>query len=272
MNKENNKYIFGFATILVVIVGTVLAVLSIVLKPFQTENVENERKQNILKAIQIEVSRDEAGENFKKYVQHEVVLNYQAEQIGHKAFDVDIQKEYKTISRAEDRQYPMFICQKAGQEYYVIPLIGTGLWGPVWGFVALQKDANTIYGASFDHKSETPGLGAEITEFSFYNQFVNKKMTNEKGIYTAIQVVKPGSVMLDEHKVDGITGGTLTSVGVEEMLNRTLRVYYQYFHKKGIYIQPIEEKKPELGIVPEAEVEGEEEKVEYLSKEPETIK
>ena len=271
MNKENNGYIFGFATLLVVIVGTILAVLSIVLKPFQTENIENERKQNILKAIQIEVSRDEAGEKFKKYIQQEVVLNYKAEQIGNKAFDVDIQKEYKSISRAEDRQYPLFICQKDGQEYYVIPLIGTGLWGAIWGFVALQKDANTIYGASFDHKSETPGLGAEITEFSFYNQFVNKKMTNEKGVYTAIQVVKPGSVMLDQHKVDGITGGTLTSVGVEEMLNRTLRIYYQYFHKKGIYIQLMEEKKPEQGIGIAAEGEKQEDEVEFLTEEPATI-
>jgi len=240
IDKENNGYAFGFATVLVVLVGVVLAVLSIVLKPFQTENIQNEKKQSILKAIQIEINRDQAGTGFDQYVKEQIVLNYQGEKIGNNAFDIDIQKEYKSIPKMEDRKYPFYICEKEGQSYYVIPLIGTGLWGPVWGFVALKNDGNTLYGAIFNHQSETPGLGAEITEFTFYKQFVDKKIAKSDGTYTSIRVVKPGSITLDEHSIDGITGGTLTSVGVEEMLNRILKVYYNYFQKNGIKAEPLE--------------------------------
>ena len=240
MNKEKNGYIFGFATILVLIVGTLLALLAVGLKPYQNQNIENEKKQNILKAIQVQVSRDEAAVSFKEYVKEELVLNYKAEKIGNNAFEVDIQKEYKSLADPEERKYPLYICEKEGKKYYVIPLIGTGLWGPIGGFIALESDGETVYGATFEHKSETPGLGAEITEADFYNQFMKKKIA-ESGQYTSIQVIKPGTVPLDIHKVDGITGGTLTSVGVEEMLFRILKVYFNYFKKNKVDVNPTDE-------------------------------
>lgn len=231
INREKNTYIFSFSIVLVVLVGAILAGLAVFLKPYQTQNIENEKKQSILQAIQVQVSREEATVAFDTYVQKQVVLNGASEEIGNNAFGIDIGQEYKNIKDPKQRSYPLYICEKDAKTFYVIPLIGTGLWGPIWGFVALESDGKTVYGANFDHKTETPGLGAEITESFFQKQFVNKKIADDQGNYTSIQVIKPGSVDLDEHKVDGITGGTLTSVGVAEMLERILKVYYIYLQK-----------------------------------------
>ena len=228
INKESNGYIFGFSAVLVILVGALLATLSIVLKPFQKKNVEEEKMQNILQAIGVDVSRSEAAKEFGVYVKKQLVLNFEGKVISEDAFGVDIQKEYKSLASKEERQYPLYVCEKQGQTFYVIPLIGTGLWGPIWGFIALGEDKNTVQGAVFDHKTETPGLGAEITEASFYNQFLGKKLADAKG-FVSIHVVKPGSEELGNHSVNGITGGTLTSVGVDEMLGRILGVYYRYF-------------------------------------------
>ena len=229
LNKESNQYIFIFSSVLVILVGAILAFLAVYLQPFQSENIQNEKKQNILQAIQVQVSRDEAEKAFGQYITSQLVLNYDAQVVGQNAFDIDIQKEYKSIADLKLRNYPLYVATKDNQTYYIIPLIGTGLWGPVWGFVALKADAVTIYGASFGHRGETPGLGAEITEPAFYNQFVGKKIADLSNAYVKLQVIKPGSAPMDDHTVDGITGGTLTSVGVEEMLNRILEVYHRYF-------------------------------------------
>ena len=142
------------------------------------------------------------------------------------AFSIDLLKEYKTISNKEDRNYPLFICQVDGQKYYVAPVMGKGLWAAVWGYIALDSEGEKIAGAVFDHKSETPGLGAEISQDFFEDQFIGKSLSNESG-YKAIEVNKPGSP-LNEYQVDGISGGTFTSVGVEEMMDRTLSVYQKY--------------------------------------------
>ena len=241
INREKNTYIFGFSIVLVFLVGAILAGLAVFLKPYQTQNIENEKKQSILQAIQVQVNREEASNAFETYVQKQIVLNGAGDSIGSDAFGIDLGKEYKNISDPKQRSYPLYICQKKGETFYVIPLIGTGLWGPIWGFIALAADGKTVYGANFDHKTETPGLGAEITEAFFQNQFVDKKIADDQGNYTSIQVIKPGAMDLDQHKVDGITGGTLTSVGVAEMLERILKVYYIYLQKEVSHSSPVEE-------------------------------
>lgn len=111
--------------------------------------------------------------------------------------------------------------------------VGMGLWAGVWGYVSVEGDYSTVAGASFAHKSETPGLGAEIATPLFTDQFPGKKILDEGGNFVSIRVVKPGSVPLDEHIVDGISGGTFTSKGVDEMLNRCLKVYSAYFKSLG---------------------------------------
>ena len=124
-------------------------------------------------------------------------------------------------------EYPLFICEKDGDKIYVVPMVGTGLWGPVWGFVSLKSDLNTVFGATFDHKTETPGLGAEISEDSFGDQFKNDVIYTDGEV--SMKILKGGGGLEDPSGIDGITGGTITSVGVEEMVIRSFQVYKPYF-------------------------------------------
>jgi Na+-transporting NADH:ubiquinone oxidoreductase subunit C len=110
-----------------------------------------------------------------------------------------------------------------------MPVSGMGLWAAVWGYISVGDDYNTVIGASFSHKSETPGLGAEIATPFFTDQFPGKKLSDESGNFVSIKVIKPGSAAKTDHIVDGISGGTFTSQGVDEMLKRCLKVYNIYF-------------------------------------------
>ena len=127
----------------------------------------------------------------------------------------------------------MFVCTKEnGEKNFIIPMVGKGLWGPIWGYVALKQDMNTIAGATFDHKTETPGLGAEIKEEEFEKQFIGKSIFDDNE-FVSVLVLKGGVKEGEEHSVDGISGGTITSNGVSEMIERTLRIYEPYFKKYG---------------------------------------
>lgn len=231
IDKDSNSYTFGFAIALVIVVGTLLAFVATSLKPIQQENTRKEKMQNILQAIKESPSRDEAEVLFSQRVSEEFVLDFQGqiqEQGKGTAFAVDIRKEFKSIADASQRKYPLYECKKGGNTYYVIPVIGKGLWAAVWGYIALEKDGNTVFGAVFDHESETPGLGAEIALPGFQDSFQNKKMINEKGDFVSVRVVKPGKEN-SPHAVDGISGGTFTSNGVDEMIARTVKVYQPFF-------------------------------------------
>ncbi len=237
LDKNSNGFTFGFAIAMVVVVGALLSLAAMGLKPFQKDNIQKEKMQNILSAINIDVNRDEAGETFDKYVTDQVVLNQKGEVVEGDvtAFDVDIKKQYRELkanARSKDEmEYPLFICQKDGKEYAVIPLVGTGLWGPVWGFMSLESDYNTIYGASFDHKTETPGLGAEINTAGFQSQFPGDKVYKDGDV--DFTVLKGGGGSETQYGVDGITGGTITSKGVEEMIQRTMAIYKNYFDNQN---------------------------------------
>lgn len=226
MDVNSNKYTIGFSIVMVVIVALLLAFASEGLKPMQNQNIEREKMQNILKSVGIEVTRDEAKDAYDKYITEEIVLNDKGEQIEGDAFKVDILKEYKSGGQ---KNFPIFIYESEGSKKYIIPLVGKGLWGPIWGYIALESDKNTVAGASFDHKGETPGLGAEINQGWFQEPFVGKKVFDESGEYKSIRVIKGGAPEGDKHGVDAISGGTITSNGVTEMLVRTLKIYEPYF-------------------------------------------
>ncbi|KJS04615.1 MAG: NADH-quinone reductase [Flavobacteriales bacterium BRH_c54] len=225
MDVNSNKYTIGFSIVMVVIVALLLAFASEGLKPMQNQNIEREKMQNILKSVGIEVTRDEAQDAYNKYITEEIVLNDKGEQIEGDAFKVDILKEYKSGGQ---KNFPIFIYESEGSKKYIIPLVGKGLWGPIWGYIALESDKNTVAGASFDHKGETPGLGAEINQGWFQEPFVGKKIFDESGDYQSIRVIKGGAPEGDKHGVDAISGGTITSNGVTEMLVRTLKIYEPY--------------------------------------------
>lgn len=243
MDKNSNAFTFGFAIIMVVVVGTILSALAMGLKPLQLKNEADKKRIDILNAIDVDANREDAAELFDKYVSERVVIDYDGNEVSSKsgeidqldeqdAFNIDIRAQYRDKSiPQEERLYPYYRCEKDGNTYFVIPMVGNGLWGAIWGFVSLEKDYKTIYGASFDHATETPGLGAEISLPMFSDPFQGKKILDENGNYKSITVKKGGAEEGNPHQVDGITGGTITSDGVTEMLQRTLKVYSQYFNK-----------------------------------------
>jgi Na+-transporting NADH:ubiquinone oxidoreductase subunit C len=233
-DKNSNSYTFFFAISTVVIVGAALASIYTWLKPYQDANDVVKKKIEILSALGIESDRKTADAEYEKYIIEEecIVLNSDGQPIeGEIAFEVDIKKEYKDVTlEPTNRRYPLYVAEIDGERIYVLPMVGSGLWGPIWGFVSIRSDMATIYGATFAHKTETPGLGAEINKPFFYDQFKSEKVS-ENGVYSKITVVKDGTGN-EPKKVDGITGGTITSKGVEEMLDRTFQVYVKYFAAK----------------------------------------
>lgn len=244
IDKNSNAFTFGFAIAMVVVVGAALSFASMSLKPRQQANKIQKDMMSILSSINVESDRSNASEVFYQYITKRATLNYSGEIIETREgeisatdaddpFNVDVQKEYRNPDlNPEDRNYPIYFAEKDGKELIVVPMVGKGLWGPIWGYVSLEGDYNTVYGATFDHKSETPGLGAEIKEPMFEDPFKGKKIYNEQGELVSINVKKGGAAPDNEHAVDGITGGTITSNGVDEMLSRTLGVYDKYFKEK----------------------------------------
>lgn len=254
VDVNSNKYTFIFAAVMVIVVATLLALASESLKPMQKENVANEKRQNILNSIGIEVDATGAETAYKENLVEALVLDANGEVVENpkdSAFNIDVLKDYKAglsgiyKTNADDMEamkasllawgeggvtYPLFILKKGGENVYVIPMVGTGLWGPVWGYVTIASDGKTVVGAVFDHKSETPGLGAEINQASFQKPFEGKTIFDENGEYTGIKVMK-GGAKGSEHAVDAISGGTITSNGVTEMIVRTLKIYEPYLLK-----------------------------------------
>jgi Na+-transporting NADH:ubiquinone oxidoreductase subunit C len=233
MNKNSSGFTFLFASVMVILVAILLSLAVIGLGPFQAQNVKLEKMQNILSSIGVKTESTEAEKIFNQYIKEQLVLNNKGEKINGEvtAFDIDLKKELDKAKAGEaDKQlFPLFVFNKEGKSYYTIPVRGKGLWGPIWGYIALEEDLNTVYGASFGHKGETPGLGAEINTEEFQKQFVGKKILDESGNFVSVKVVKGGADPEDLHGVDAISGGTITSNGVTEMLKRTIGNYLPYF-------------------------------------------
>ena len=233
MDKNSKGFTFLFSTVMVVVVAVLLSLAAIGLGPYQAQNVKLEKMQNILASIGIKSEAKEAEKVFNQYIKEQLVLNNKGQKVTNdiSAFDIDLKKELdKARAGKPDKQlFPLFVFEKEGNTYYVIPVRGKGLWGPIWGYLALQGDMNTVYGASFGHKGETPGLGAEIETEIFQQQFVGKKILDESGRFVSVKVIKGGAAPDDVHGVDAVSGGTITSNGVTEMLSRTVSSYVPYF-------------------------------------------
>jgi len=212
---------------MVVLVAVLLSGASLGLKSKQASNISQEKKQSILASIGIEVDRSESDAAFGEYIKQSLTLQggTVVSEDASAAFDIDMAAAIKAGNM--DRSVPLYVAEKEGDTFYIIPMRGKGLWGPVWGYLALESDGNTVVGATFDHKSETPGLGAEITTPMFTDQFPGKKIS-EAGMFKSISVVKAGTSAGD-YAVDGISGGTITSNGVNDMLTDCLAPYAEYF-------------------------------------------
>ena len=211
MDVNKNSYIFGFSAILVIVVAAILSFAAESLKPMQTENVRIEKMQNILASVGVEATPKEAGKLFDQYIVDQKLLNHEGkvvEKDGLSAFDIDAVKQYKDKNLSDsEKYYPLFTFQNEEGKRYIVPMAGKGLWGPIWGYVAFAEDMNTIAGSTFDHKTETPGLGAEIKEKFFTEKFIGKTIF-EGDEFVSVEIVKGGQPWDSPHKVDGISGGT----------------------------------------------------------------
>ncbi len=230
MDRNSNAYTFLFAVILVAVVASALAFAATNLQPAQAKNVKEEKMQNILATVGIETTRDSAQILFDKYIVEQVALDDQGkERTDVNAFDVDLKKELKMD--VTEQAYPLYVADVEGSKFYIIPLRGKGLWDAIWGYVALKDDVNTIKGAVFDHKGETPGLGAEITQGWFRKKFDDEKIMDESGNFIGVSVAKgyQGGDNKDDNAVDAIAGATITGDGVTDMISERLQKYLPYF-------------------------------------------
>ncbi len=227
MDRQGNTYTFIYASVLVVVVAALLAFVSQTLKPIQQKNIEIAKKINILKSVNITSSAKDAVEKYEKYIgKNSFILNYDGKKVEGDAFNVSLEKEVKKPQK--DRLYPIYICTIDGSKKYIIPVRGKGLWGPIWGYISLNDDKKTIFGATFSHKSETPGLGAEIANAPFQEQFSGKTIFDNNGKFTSVLVEKGKNTSNDPHAVDAISGGTITSKGVQAMLQDCLSGYQNF--------------------------------------------
>lgn len=231
MDRNSNTYTFIYAAGMVILVATILASAAMSLRPRQTRNAEIEKKQNILASVNILSTVEETEEIYADRIKTQYVVDSNGDVVEDvDPLEVDLKKE--KAKPEDERLLPVYECETESGLKYIFPMRGAGLWGPIWGFVSLSDDMNTIYGANFDHQSETPGLGAEISTDWFQETFKEKKLFDEDGNLVSVTVTKPGQDAPEEHSVDGISGGTITSKGLEQMLLEDFRSYQEFLMKK----------------------------------------
>ena len=231
MKSFSNRYIYIFSSGMVTVVALLLALAAMQLKPYQDKNIEVEKKQNILASIHIESTPKDAETLYDKYITSSYVVDWKGnKKEGLDAFSIDMKEEI--AKPVQERDLPVFV-GKVGKNKnaYVVPLRGKGLWGPIWGYISFEKDMNTVYGAVYDHQGETPGLGAEIAQKWFQDQFVGKNIFKDSTDFVSIKVMKGGAEPGNHYEVDAISGGTITSKGLQAMLDTCLVAYKQYFLK-----------------------------------------
>lgn len=212
-----------------IIVAVLLSAISEVLKAPQEKNELLAQKTDILKSVGMDEVPD--IETFYAKNIDGIVINNKGEVIeGLDPLSINLKVE-NAKKDAASRNYPLFIFNNpAGKKNYIVPVRGFGLWGAIWGYVALEDDLNTIKGVAFDHESETPGLGAEIKTDWFQKQFVGKKIFDNDDHFVGV-IVKKGRIDDPTHEVKSISGATMTSNGVTKMLQDGLKAYLPYFEK-----------------------------------------
>lgn len=227
MNKQSNAYTVIYVIVLVAIVGTALAFTSMSLKDRQNDNIAADKMRQILASVHITPAKADIKADFGRYITRQFIVNAEGGEVAGDAFAVNVAAQVK--KPAAERELPVYECRLGdGTVKYILPVYGAGLWGPIWGYVALDADGSTIYGAYFAHEGETPGLGAEIEKPAFSSQFDGKHMF-KGGRFLPVAVVKAGQKPAgDEDYVDGVSGGTITSKGVGAMLDDSLRPYANF--------------------------------------------
>lgn len=238
MNRQSNTYTIIYAAALVLTVGVLLSVVYQSLRPAQLENITNDTRRQILAAALLYPEKGESISHlYEQHVTSSFILNSAGRRIdtGLDAFDVNIEEQVKLPE--DQRMLPVYECITKDGLKYIIPVYGAGLWGPIWGYVAFDAGTATIYGAYFGHEGETPGLGAEIEKPQFSSQFEGKSVITD-GVFTSVAVSKTGHEPSDRDYVHAVSGGTITSQGVEKMLYNTLKPYTAFLEQSSKKTQP----------------------------------
>ena len=239
---DKNSYTVIFAIIMVLVVGTLLAYLASSLKPRISENERLEKQQNILYAMGINenegtsanfVSTDDAPQLFDKYIKQQLVVDKNGQAVENdQAYLIDVKKEQAKAKAGEERQLPLFVGEdENGKTYYIAPIRGKGLWDAIWAYVAMDENM-VVQGAYFDHKGETPGLGANIKQRFFMDDFIGEHLMSNgsfKGINVAKGNADPKNNDKTDNEVDAIAGATITGDGVSAMIRSDLKLYVPYF-------------------------------------------
>ena len=221
LNTNSNVYTIVYAAVMVIIVAFLLVFVSQTLKDRQTANVINDTKQQILSALNLRDQADVAS-TYSKVIKADALMQANGSLQDYKG---DFNTSYK--SEFDKGNLHVFVAEIDGQKKYVIPMNGLGLWGTIWGYIALNEDRNTVYGVYFSHSSETPGLGGEIAGTKFQDRFPGKNVVNGRNV--ALKVVKYGKAdKSSKYEIDGVTGATITSTGVNAMINKVLSAYVPF--------------------------------------------
>lgn len=234
MNKQSNTYTLLYIIAAVVIVGSALAFTAMSLRDKQQANANADKMKQILYSVHIEAPSKEVKKVFDSHIVKQYAVN-SAGEITQSTDDPEDTSIFNTDIAAQsklpagERRLPVFVCRlDDGSEKYIMPVYGNGLWGAIWGYIAVDSNGSTIYGAYFSHASETPGLGAEIEKSEFQKRFSGLNLF-KNGAFMPVAVVKAGQKPAgDEDYVDGISGGTITSKGVAAMLDNCLKPYEAY--------------------------------------------
>ncbi|GGI56763.1 Na(+)-translocating NADH-quinone reductase subunit C [Winogradskyella haliclonae] len=242
VDTDKNSYTIIFAVIMVLVVGSLLAFTASSLAPNIDENERMEKQQNILYAMGVNgnvdkgditfVSTDKVADEFSKYIKQQLVIENGKAKEDNKAYLIDIKKEQAKAKNGGTRRLPLFVGEKDGKTFYVAPIRGKGLWDAIWGYVALDADM-VVQGAFFDHKGETPGLGANIKQRYFMDDFNGERLLTDAGVFKGITVAKgnndPTNKIKDDYEVDALAGATITGDGVSAMIKKDLKLYLPYF-------------------------------------------
>lgn len=238
MNTEKNSYTIIFAIVMVLVVGSVLAFVASSLKPRIEINEKFEKQQNILYAMGVNqnivgggvsfIDTDKVENEFGQYIKKQLVIQDGKIIEDEEAYLINLKLEQN--KDASERRLPLYLGEKDGKEFYIIPMYGKGLWDAIWGFVSLDKNLE-VQGVFFDHKGETPGLGANINQRFFMDDFTGERImhgTKYGGITVAKGNNDPNNEDKEDNEVDALAGATITGNGVTAMINSTLKMYLPY--------------------------------------------
>lgn len=232
LNTNSNSYIIAYSCVMVVVVAFLLAFVSSALKPTQDVNMALDKKKQILAALNIRnLSDEQSSEEYAKVINADAVIDEQGNVTnpgtkgGEKAGFLLNSADYKAGRLA------IYDCTVEGKRKFVVPVYGMGLWGPIWGYIAVNEDGNTVYGAYFNHEGETAGLGSEIKDSKAWQDLFKGKTIYGADGKPVLCVKKTSEIKDRSCEVDGVTGATLTSVGVSNMLQEGFAKYRNYLKK-----------------------------------------